>query len=394
MIDRAELGIESSVPLLERIILLAAPDPGRLRRSAASRDPPRYLAGALACAGPPDFGDPDRRRAVGDGGPPRSGPATRARFPRRRGPVLYQEDYLLPPKDDLAIYVEFAATYLELREFAPGLIPSYFPAIDDRRAVDAILAEDLDAPALMAATRLPGACRPSAGDCPSDDDDEAEVPATDLAREPSLMPSGADYRRLLAKADESFRRNNLVRAAMLRISAARLAGPSQAGQARSLARKAIDKLAGRLRAALGAGDDERFAWSQTLIELVAPASRGFWTPEARLLYDLQKVCLDHEKPYYAVDLVEWIMAFGKRPLRRLLPDHSEVLIVLHLRGAARHLAGARLPDQARGRLVRLFKEAVHRAEVRLRDRFRPVIASTLAETGFAARDVPERGGGR
>ena len=127
-----------------------------------------------------------------------------------------------------------------------------------------------------------------------------------------------------------------------------------------------------------------------MIELVAPASRGFWTAEARLLYDLQKVCLDHEKPYYAVDLVEWIMALGKRPLRRLLPDHSEVLIVLHLRSAARHLAGARLPDQARGRLVRLLKHAVHRAEVRLRDRFRPVIAATLEETGFAARNVPER----
>ena len=388
VIDRAELGIEPTEALPERIILIAAPDPEDFTdrpRAEILRDTWRALLHArvhLAMEIRIDAGmleSVDLRDRIR-----RLGPV----FEEARS-VLYQEDYLLPPKDDLAIYVEFAATYLELREFAPGLIASYFPAVDNRRAVDTILAEDVDVPTLMVATRLPGACRPSTGDCPSDED-EVEVPATDLAPEPSLMPSGANYRQLLAKADEAVGKNNLVRAAMLRINATRLAGPSQAGQARSLARKAIDQLAGRLRTALGADDAERFQWSQTLIELVPPASRGFWTPEARLLYDLQKVCLDHEKPYYAVDLVEWIMAFGKRPLRRLLADHSEVLIVLHLRGAARHLAGARLPDQARGRLVRLLKDAVHRAEVRLRDRFRPVIAATLAETGFAARNVPER----
>ncbi len=35
--------------------------------------------------------------------------------------VLRQEDYLLPPKDDRTVYVEFAAVYLELRYFVPEL---------------------------------------------------------------------------------------------------------------------------------------------------------------------------------------------------------------------------------------------------------------------------------
>ncbi len=386
VIDRAELGVSLGENLPPRIILLAAPEAEDLAacsRGGGLREGWRALFHArvhLAVETRIDagkLGSVDLRDRI-----KRLGPV----FEEARA-VLRQEDYLLPPRDDLTIYVEFAATYLELREFDPALLPAYFPAIQDRGIVDEVLADDVDALTLMTATRLPGALRPAASRCASDDEVEAIA-----APEPErfLMPSGAKYRRLLTQADEASQHNNLVRSAMLRMSAARLAGASQAGQARSLARKAIDKLAGRLRAALGNEGAERDEWSQTLIALVPPAAKGFWTAEARLLYDLQKVCLDHEKPYYAVDLIEWITSLGKRPLRRLLPDHSEVLIVLHLRGAAKHLAAARLPDEARGRLVRLLKHAVHRAEVRLRDRFRPVITATLNETGFAARNVAEQ----
>ena len=41
--------------------------------------------------------------------------------------VLRQENYLLPPRDDRSVYVEFAAVYLELRHLcaaiAAGLLP-------------------------------------------------------------------------------------------------------------------------------------------------------------------------------------------------------------------------------------------------------------------------------
>ena len=71
--------------------------------------------------------------------------------------VLGQEDFLLPPKTDLAVYVEFAALFLELRYFAANFLSSYFPAIEDLDRIDALLAEDVDAKGIFQATRLPGA---------------------------------------------------------------------------------------------------------------------------------------------------------------------------------------------------------------------------------------------
>src|SRR6185295_6987558 len=75
--------------------------------------------------------------------------------------VLKQEDLLLPPKSDLSTYVEFAAVYLELRYFAPGLLGWYFPGIQHPHNVDAILREDIDVELLFSSTRLPGAADPS-----------------------------------------------------------------------------------------------------------------------------------------------------------------------------------------------------------------------------------------
>ena len=51
-------------------------------------------------------------------------------------------------------YIEFAATFLELRAFAPDLLRRYFPTLEsevDRLA--AILLRDIDAEALWHATR-------------------------------------------------------------------------------------------------------------------------------------------------------------------------------------------------------------------------------------------------
>ncbi len=390
VIDRSELGLLPEEALPATIILLAAPEAEELAarpRGEILRDcwrslfharvhlslDARIAAGRLAVT--------ELRERILALGP--------AVFEEARS-VLRQEEYLLPPRDDLAIYVEFAAVYLELREFDASLLSAYFPAIDDHEAVGRVLAQDVDADTLMIATRLPGSVRPSAFKVWSAEDDEATDSGTGPEPEAAVIQSGARYRRLLVRAEDATARNNLVRAALYQIQAARLAGSSRAGQARALARKAVEKLAGRLCSALETAGGERSEWAQALFPLVSPAARGFWTAEARLLYDLQKVCFDHEKPYYAVDLIEWITSLGKRPIRRILPDHREVLIVLHLRGAARHLAAARLPDDARSKLSRLLKRAIHRAETRLRDRFRPKITAALVATGFTARNLPEQ----
>ena len=53
--------------------------------------------------------------------------------------VLRQEDFLLPPRDPRMVYREFAAVYLELRHFAPSLLPVYFPSLEDPEAIDEVL---------------------------------------------------------------------------------------------------------------------------------------------------------------------------------------------------------------------------------------------------------------
>ena len=73
--------------------------------------------------------------------------------------VLRLEDYLLPPRDAWETYREFAAVFLELRHFAPRLLPSYFPSIDDPEGIDRLLAEDVDAEEPLRCHQAAGAPR-------------------------------------------------------------------------------------------------------------------------------------------------------------------------------------------------------------------------------------------
>jgi len=386
IVERGELGLDEGEAIASTVLLIAEPEAEELAerpRAELIRETWRRLFhGRVHLA---------LERKLADGSIDPAGLRERIRrldpsaFEEARV-ILRQEDLLQEPRDDPGVYVEFAATYLELRAFAGTLIPGFFPAVRDFEAVDRTLAEDVDARALLASTRLPGsleplaaAARPTARPMPD--------PAPDAGPE---APSGARYRRLFDRAEKAASRGNLVRAAILRTEAARLAGHSQAGQARAAARKALDQLAVRLRSALGFDEADLRDWRKALPAPLERSARGTWTAEARLLFDLQKVCVDHERPFYTVGLAEWAFSLGRRPLKRLLPNHREVLMVQHLRGAARHLAAARLPEADRARFSRLVKDAVHRAEGRLRDRFRPAIARVLEETGFGARDLPER----
>ena len=121
-----------------------------------------------------------------------------------------------------------------------------------------------------------------------------------------------------------------------------------------------------------------------------PAARGWWPVEARLLYDLQSVCVNQEKELYAVDLVEWAVTWGQRPIKRLLPHQPYVFTVKYLRRALRRLDVAEMPDEARHRLHRLLEDALHHAEIRLRQRFRPLIVGALDSAGLTPPTYAER----
>jgi hypothetical protein len=287
--------------------------------------------------------------------------------------VLRQEEFLLPPADDRAVYVEFVAVYLDLRHFSPALLTQYFPGIDKPNAIDAVLAEDVDVQALLTATRLEGATLPP-------DNGEAEV--LDQGGEtPAAAPDEeAPQAELAQEAQGAAAVGNLVRAARLRMRAG--------DEAAALAH--LQRLAQRLQSALQLHPAEADAWRRLLPALLPAAARGLWPPAARLLYDLQKVCMDHEHAVYKLDLVEWALSLGRRPIKRLLPGQQEVQGLRHLRSALKRLPTTRLADADRRELAGLLIAAIHHSEDRLRERFRPVLLGALEDVGLRPGNMPER----
>ena len=309
--------------------------------------------------------------------------------------VLRQEHFLLPPYDARTVYQEFAALYLELRHFAPGLLPRYFPALEDLARIDRIFAQELDAPALLRATRLEGAPDPAtleAHETESDDEEHAGPPLSpaEATSQFGATPSEARTRRLLRHADRALALGNVVRSAVLRERAAAASPADRAPGIRADARTDLERLAHRLQAALGLIDREAEDWRQALPALLDRAAQGIWPVEARLLYDLQKVCVENERGVFSVDVVAWAVSLGRRPLRRPLSGMRYELTSKHLRKALRRLPSARLDDEHRHTLATLLKSAVHGAEERLRVHFRPQIRTALAAVGIRPANMPER----
>jgi hypothetical protein len=289
--------------------------------------------------------------------------------------VLDQEKYLLPggaAADETTVYIEFAAVYLELRYFASNLLPIYFPGLADRAKIDALLEQDVDAAGLFARTRLAGAPDP--------------VVRTDTSSD----ESHDYYWKLMGSAAKAEQLGNTVRAAILRTRAARVAPASLEDSTREKAHDDLRRLTRRLQAALELSDAEADEWLQDLPALLDKADQGSWPVEAALLYDLQKVGVDHERDIYALDVVTWLTSGGKRPIKRPLPSQRLVRITRHLRIALQRLTQARLLDEERQHLARLLQAALHHCEERLRGRFRPVLTDALLDVGLQPSNPPER----
>ena len=142
------------------------------------------------------------------------------------------------------------------------------------------------------------------------------------------------YAAWLRRADKAAATGNVVSSAIYRARAEYWAPAG--GTPRSARRSAttFGRFVVRLQAALDIDGPDMPAWRESLLALVHQTPRGIWTVEARLLYDLQKVCVDHERGVSTVDVVEWVLSLGKRPIKRPLPSQREVLMSKHLRSAA------------------------------------------------------------
>ncbi|HUG93648.1 MAG TPA: hypothetical protein VML55_22605 [Planctomycetaceae bacterium] len=304
--------------------------------------------------------------------------------------VTRQEGFLLLPCRAAAEYVEVAAVYLELRMFAPHCLPAYFPALlGEFDRVDDVMAEDLDANRLFADTRPRGAPFPTATTALVTDN---AAPPQPSQSEPLAngKPRPRAFARLMRKADKVSAQGNRVKAAILRTRAARYGDAESAAAARAGAARELDELVRRLQAALGFDDHEARDWREAFDGLLAKSLEGFWRADKRLLYDLQKVCVDHEREISKVDLAAWLLSFGRRPLKRLLPNQREVLMSKHLRRATDRLSVARLSGAERERLSHLLHDAAKAAERQMRSRLRPLVRQALDDVGLVPENLPER----
>ena len=305
--------------------------------------------------------------------------------------VLAQENFLLPPAGDWSCYVEFAALYLELRYFSPSFLPRYFPSLDDAKAVEAVLGQDVEADCLFQATRPSGAIYLA---------DRCEIDhVADSASEPDRSPGPSSVvrverlptkcRALMQRARRPASLGNIVRAAIYRARAEQCAPTEMADQVQKALKMDLYRLVRRLQAALESEASDPQPWQDLFLVLARQTAAGFRTPESRLLYDLQKVCVDHEREIYTVDVVEWAISLGRRPIKRPLTHQRDVLMLRHLRSALGRLAVVRLTESQRERLAALIRRATERVEARLRDRLRPFLSSAFDQVGLTPRNTPE-----
>ncbi len=324
--------------------------------------------------------------------------------------VIEEEDFLLPPEDFSTVYIEAAAVYLQLRYFEPRRLPAFFPALEDYPRIDAVFGQDMDVLYLLETTRpertpIPEGLRkrdeesqPKPSKKPSAKKRQQKAVETLVEETASskaeyldlAAPNQKLFARLIQKANRVSEQGNAVRAALLRLKAARYAPVGQSGETSIAAMGELEQLSRRLQAALGFNDEQAEVWRDVMVSLLAKSTHGFWSADKRLLYDLQKVCIDHEREISHIDLGGWIRSFGKQPVRRLLPNQREVRINRHLRRATSRLMAIRLSGTEREQLSHLLHEAAENVEHQLRQRLRPLVRQALDEEGLEPQNLPER----
>ena len=390
---REELPLESTPPECETLLLLARPDLDVLAGTPGPELLLLYWRMAFHARVRAEV-----RRILGAESDSRAGVQRRI---ERLGRTLYhearfvlvREKYLMHSADEADSYAEFAALFLEFTFFAPELVPTYFPYIEDVVHVAAAVGEGIDPDGLLKGTRPAGAA-----DRHHPKNRERNLSEIGSARLKKRATQDAPkIERLLKDAQEADEVGNDVRAAIYRMRVYRASGTAAFGASRdprttvyAEALKDLDQLVSRLRAALGLEESVARQWRAWLGALLENAAGGWWNAEGRLLYDLQKVCVYHEREIYSVNLVDWALELGRRPLKRPQPGQRLVLMTKALRSALGRTGRVRLSSQARDELVKLLQGAVDIAEARLREFLRPRVEEAINEAGIEPSTASER----
>ncbi len=315
--------------------------------------------------------------------------------------VLHADELIFPPGGDAEVYAEFVALFLELHHFAPSLLARTFPTLRQPAQALAVITEDVDAAAVMAACKPLGAedSKAHAASKESTTPTYSALPALDLLPKffSRRATTNTHAKQLIIQAAKARIEGNRVRSALYCLAALPAAGNDQELSLRTFVRQDFDALGARLDKALVSPDATEtpppIPWTSSLLPLAVVASERQalrYPVEARLLYDLQRACTENERGASAVDLVKWALSLGKRPVVRELPMTRALRIARHMRSALDKLRHAELPAADRRLLSRLLRHAVRRAEDNVRATLRPVLQKTLTTVGLVAESMPEQ----
>lgn len=305
--------------------------------------------------------------------------------------VLRSEHRLMSPHARDEVWRELVAIYCELRCFEPDMLPTWFPSLQRIPQAERILSQGIDVDQVFRETRLEGALTPELKSHSESDEDRLQSTRRSWSMGIGVSQSDRSYLRLLRTRDRSNERGNTVYAITCAIRAAQCAtSETKRTSAEAKAREDVGRLVDRLREAIAFTKQDTDNWQAALWTLAENSVHGFWNKEKRLLYDLQKVCLDHERLTYKVDLVKWLISRGKRPIRYPLSSVREVAMAKHLASAASRLSLVRLSGTERDRLTELIEHAAHLSESQMRERMRPVLKQALHNVNLLPKSVPEQ----
>lgn len=386
LMDPVELGVDSWESLPASILLLARPDEDEVEHLTLDQLLLRYwrlLFHArldLTLKSRIEFGDlsiPDIRSRIDEIG--------QVEFDEAQA-VLVRERMLIPDFTRSDAFAEFVAVFLELSYFSPEWLADWFPSIEDPEQILDLLRHDIDADELYRTARPAGAPEPAGAMA----DDALTQPVSGEVVPTAATKPERVVRRWLRSAERYAAKGNAVRAARLFHSAREASTGELRDESDNGLKEAVRSLATRLREALDQPEREEADWRLVLLALVPKAASGFWNSDARLLHDLQKLCVDAEREVFVVDALVWMFSLGRRPLRRLLPHQREVLMSRHLRGAIRRLGRSRLSREDRELLSRLLHGASKSVERESRERLRPVLGAALDHVELKPTSLPER----
>lgn len=298
--------------------------------------------------------------------------------------VLTKDELLLPPQSDEEVFIEFLAVALELQYFAPWDLELFFPAIREWQRVEYLWellphadwyreTQPVGAPERLAVPETPHLPARFSPDAPID----------------VMRANAADAERLLVRASRTTDVGNQVKAAILQMRAAAI-GTTSASEYRTAAEAELRKLTGRLQQVWKLSPEETEAWWRALCPLLPYAAIGYRSLEARILYDLQKVCVAYERGVYRFNVWGWARSFGQESIRRELPLLETVQSAKHLRSTAARASSIRISAADRRCLMSLIDQVRARSDQELRQTVRPVIERTFDEVGLVPENIPER----